>query len=612
MVVPSRSRSVRLQTVVVFCALLLLMSCHRGAVGSHDSSPEQHKPMEVDVFLLAGQSNMEGVGRAELLPTSARASANVHLFHSSALGMKGSEDQWLPLRPAGWRSNSTCGFGVEMSLGAALSSAKPERQVYLIKHAVGGTSLFGDWNPNDGLQFRTFESTVKQALAELESRGLRGVVRAIFWQQGEADAKTIREARVYERRLENFIIRTRDSFAANAPDRHAKNIRFVVGQVIPDATAGSNAHKRFPYRDEVREAQLAVSQILTNVVTVPTDVTFETHASDGDEFRKHDNVHFNEAGLKKLGEHMAAAYLEEDHSLAFDPRESLLPAPTSRSGPQQAIPDTLRVATYNTYYVFAKGKQVTAATRWLASQFLDLVALQELTNITHERLAELGAGWGHKHTELLKTEGFSVGLTSVLPIEIIEGVTEGMHHGYLHARVAGIHIFVVHLSPFRWAKRTAEAEILSAKIQPLLEEGADVLVLGDFNAESRTDQRFLAAQPMLLKKARASDIEHSHVENLRNNEFDFSVMRRFTDAGLVDAALPFLEQSREHRLTFSTGIWDEGQDTPPKGGTRIDYVLASQSLAQSAVSAFTPRHGVVNKTSDHYPVLIEFHRSGLK
>ncbi len=276
--------------------------------------------------------------------------------------------------------------------------------------------------------------------------------------------------------------------------------------------------------------------------------------------------------------------------------------------PDAPLADSLRVLSYNTYYVFSKGREVDAARDWITLQAPDVVALQELTDIDEDRLSELAAGWGHEHSALLKTSGFSTGLTSSSPIEVVERMLDGLHHGCLHARVDGVDVFVVHLSPFRWATRTSETELLLAKIQPLLEQHEEVIVLGDFNALSPTDRHLLDVQPGLLKKARASDAEHDHIENLRDGIFDYSVMQRFFDGGLVDAALPFFDASHESHWTFTTGIWSEQQIDPPEGGTRIDFVLADPVLAAAVVSAHITRTGVVNRTSDHYPVLVEFRR----
>jgi len=277
------------------------------------------------------------------------------------------------------------------------------------------------------------------------------------------------------------------------------------------------------------------------------------------------------------------------------------------NGPQAPSTERrLRVLAYNVLYVFDHGKEVEAGSRWIRDQEPDLVALQELTNIPESRLEELAAGWGHEHSALLKTSGFSVGLTSNREIEVVDRLLDGLHHGCLHARVDGIHVFVVHLSPFRWEVRRSEAELLLEHILPLLESGAEVLVLGDFNALSPDDRALLEAQPEVLEKALASDAKHEHVTNLRDGALDFSVMQAFFDAGLRDVALPFLEASEETRWTFTTGIWTEEKAEAPEGGTRIDFVLADPELAGAATGARVVRDGVVNRTSDHYPVVVDF------
>lgn len=268
--------------------------------------------------------------------------------------------------------------------------------------------------------------------------------------------------------------------------------------------------------------------------------------------------------------------------------------------------DSLRFITYNVYYVFSRGTEVEAGSEWVASQAPDVVALQELTNISEARLEELAAGWAHEHSALLKTSGFAVGLTSVHPIEVVERALEGFHHGCLHARVAGIDVFVVHLSPFKWSVREREAEMILSRVGPLLDEGRDVVVLGDFNALSGHDSGALSARPEQLEKSRRSDAEHGHVENLRDGEFDFAVMQSFFDAGLVDLHERFLDRAPGARWTFTTGIWSEEKRDAPEGGTRIDYVLASPEMAARARSARVVREGVVNRTSDHYPVIVDF------
>ena len=268
-------------------------------------------------------------------------------------------------------------------------------------------------------------------------------------------------------------------------------------------------------------------------------------------------------------------------------------------------PRTLRVMTYNTWYVFAKGKEQDTGAKFIQSHSPDVVALQELTNIQPETLHQLASQWEHGYSSLLKTSGFSVGLTSRWPIELIEKRLDKMHHGYLHANTNGVHYFVVHLSPFDWKVRMREAEVLLSKINPLLEKNAKIIVLGDFNAHSACDAQWLSKNKTLLEKLRQSDKKNDHVENLRDGQFDFSVMKLFLDTKLADTSEQTVQNTAARRSTFSTGIWSD-KKTAPATGERIDYILASPSMLARVKNSSVIREGIVNRISDHYPVITDF------
>ena len=61
---------------------------------------------------------------------------------------------------------------------------------------------------------------------------------------------------------------------------------------------------------------------------------------------------------------------------------------------------------------------------------------------------------------ILKEKGFPVGLTANSEITVIEKGLDEMWHAYLHCKVKGMHIFVVHLSPSQHAFRMKEAKLL--------------------------------------------------------------------------------------------------------------------------------------------------------
>lgn len=273
--------------------------------------------------------------------------------------------------------------------------------------------------------------------------------------------------------------------------------------------------------------------------------------------------------------------------------------------PRDPHPDTLRVITYNTWYVFNHQKEIDAGKHWLKNQTPDIVALQELTNIKPALLQSFAESWDHPHSALLKSSGFSVGLTSRYPITTVEKGRENMHHGFLHARTATIDIFVVHLSPFKWKVRQREADILIRKIKPLLAAGKKVIVLGDFNALSPADAKILAQNNELLKKSQASDAKHAHVQNLRNNHFEFGVMKSFLDAGLSDTAQNNLPLTPSERTSCPTGVFTETKATPTNG-QRIDYILTGPILSKKIARTTIPKNEATNRISDHYPVTTDF------
>ena len=106
--------------------------------------------------------------------------------------------------------------------------------------------------------------------------------------------------------------------------------------------------------------------------------------------------------------------------------------------PDADAPGATRVVTWNVLRGFLDRTQVEPAQQWLREQAPDVVALQEVNGFTEERLRETARAWGHEHAVMAKERGYPVALTSRTPIEVVQRRLEGMHHGYLHARTAGL------------------------------------------------------------------------------------------------------------------------------------------------------------------------------
>ena len=86
---------------------------------------------------------------------------------------------------------------------------------------------------------------------------------------------------------------------------------------------------------------------------------------------------------------------------------------------------TLKVITYNIWNGFDWGKDVDRKEKlvtWVKAQNPDVMALQELCGYTQEQLLIDAKKWGHNYAQILKTTGYSVGITSKEPIEVKEKI----------------------------------------------------------------------------------------------------------------------------------------------------------------------------------------------
>lgn len=273
---------------------------------------------------------------------------------------------------------------------------------------------------------------------------------------------------------------------------------------------------------------------------------------------------------------------------------------------------TLRVITYNIWNGFDYGRDTTrelAFQEWVTFQKPDILALQELCGFTAETLAELAKKWGHPYSLMLKEDGYPVGITSRWPIRLIRKEREGMWHGMLQVETAGIDFFVVHLSPSDWSFRHQEARLIVEALEAVDHE--NYMVLGDFNAHSPMDYETLKQNQALRARYQWSDARQSQYQNLRNGEWDFSVVSTFLASGLIDVTLAFTEPGE--RYSFPTPalahIWQTPSEVA-RNRQRIDYILTSFSLSRQCVYARVLNGPETARLSDHYPVVADFIRPG--
>lgn len=247
---------------------------------------------EYDVFVLCGQSNMDGRGAVKDLPKDlAGPQEKIKLFFENPPFTSGG---WVALAPGysappGYKGElPSKAFGPEIGFGSHIAKAMPDRAIAILKVTKGGTSLAKDWTPGkkgeakgQGPMFQSLVKALKESLPALTKNGDSFKIKGMAWHQGEADAASTTE--VYKTQLTEFIARVREEL--NEP-----NVPFVVGEVFDNGK-----------RDTVRAAQLEVSRTVPNVGFASAK-GLETYDK---------GTHFDAASQLQLGERLATEMLAQ-------------------------------------------------------------------------------------------------------------------------------------------------------------------------------------------------------------------------------------------------------------------------------------------------------------
>lgn len=196
----------------------------------------------VKVFILAGQSNMEGQGAIGggkgtleyYVKDTASAQRYKHLVDKDGKWIV-RNDVWCSY---GNKGNLTVGgfagsgcIGPELGIGCMLGDYL-DNQVLLVKIAVGGTSLAGQWRPpssggTTGWLYKAvldaaknLPATIKADFPGYDGKGYE--IAGFCWHQGWNDGCAAADAMAYEKNMVNFIKDIRK-------DLGIPNLPFVIG-----------------------------------------------------------------------------------------------------------------------------------------------------------------------------------------------------------------------------------------------------------------------------------------------------------------------------------------------------------------------------------------------
>ncbi|MDP2316045.1 MAG: sialate O-acetylesterase [Pseudomonadota bacterium] len=247
-----------------------------------DTAEEVEEQEFIEVYLLSGQSNMDGFSLLSGLPPSLRvAQADVPLYWAET-------GTFAPLAPAS--SYGAPYTGPEVSFGRTLADAG--QRVALVKYAIGASNLQtywtpgkGDDDPDAGEGWAVLVETIAGATAELDAAGTPWRWAGFVWMQGETDARYAATAAAYEANLTQLLASVREE--TNTPE-----LPTVLGLIACDEMC--------EWFEDVRTAQIAVADADPNTVAVET---FDLPLSVTDE------IHYDGPSIRVVGERFAQALL---------------------------------------------------------------------------------------------------------------------------------------------------------------------------------------------------------------------------------------------------------------------------------------------------------------
>jgi hypothetical protein len=240
-------------------------------------------PTQGDLVGIWGQSNAEG--RCDISALSAPDQARTT-----------PADTWISHRNmrtpaplvmgANQQAQTLSRFGPEMGLAWSHEDAANPSKLYISTYAVGSTFLAttggADWNINEdvvGGYASLGIFNLWAAEADMMLAGIAPRLRGIFWMQGENDATNLAYGAAYQANLEALISKVREQLGDSAAKFLIARIRNLDPTFIAQAAI------------DVRAAQSTIGAQAGNAWFDTDDLPLLG-----------DNVHYNAAGMKTLGQ----------------------------------------------------------------------------------------------------------------------------------------------------------------------------------------------------------------------------------------------------------------------------------------------------------------------
>ncbi len=239
--------------ILLTTALLSLGACNNNP---NDQTSKEESPTtinaeipfdetNIDVVFLAGQSNAEGHTYNSCLKNQiekGNLTEEKYEYYESGMtteiayycnnGGNYSDDFEYVQLGQGFNSLR---FGPEIGMAEVFESTKLNRNIVIVKYALGATNLYSQWKSDSSFDSGTADNNLYskfiefayESLSYLEYIGLVPHVRALCWMQGEADSSNSTYAAKYQEFEENLFLDIEKAMSKYIYKNDGEDIHFV-------------------------------------------------------------------------------------------------------------------------------------------------------------------------------------------------------------------------------------------------------------------------------------------------------------------------------------------------------------------------------------------------
>jgi exodeoxyribonuclease III len=261
--------------------------------------------------------------------------------------------------------------------------------------------------------------------------------------------------------------------------------------------------------------------------------------------------------------------------------------------------------------------------RFVADQRIDLIGLNELNGWTEQLLGERALAWGHTHVAFMRTNlqgsHYNLGVTSRLPMDIVELRSQGFWHGLIHVAVNvssnkvnrnprvvsssldddRLHLLLTHLNPHSAEQRIDEV----AQLVDIAQRHDRLMLLGDLNTLSRLDREHYDRARLEATLARDTHLAQKYL--LANGSIDYRHIDMLSSVmSDLDYRTADIEGLRDY---FSPSVPTPfNSDAMHAAPMRLDYVFVRPLFNRTVRSCGIIHSTVTDWLSDHYPIVADF------